>query len=64
MNNKKITQKLNQLKDIAFEQWPKHGIKLKAVSANANGLVNSGITKCGVYFFRKWEGNNSELITQ
>jgi len=64
MKNKNITQKLNSLKDIASEQWPKHGIKLRAVSANANGFVNSGITKRGVYFFRKWEGNNSELVTQ
>ena len=64
MKNQSITQKLNSLKDIAFEQWPKHGMKLRSVSANSNGLVNSGITNSGVYFFRKWEGNNSELVTQ
>ena len=64
MKNQNITQKLNSLKNIAFEQWSKHGIKLKAVSANADGLVNSGITKQGIYFFRKWEGNNSEFVAQ
>ena len=64
MKNQNITQKLNTLKDIAFEQWHKHGIKMRAVSANANGLVNSGITSSGVYFFRKWEGNYSEFVTQ
>jgi hypothetical protein len=48
-------EKINQLADVPFEQWPNHGIKLTAVSANANGIVNSGILANGQYFYRKWE---------
>lgn len=53
-----ILSKLNELKAVPFEQWPSRGIKLGAVSANADGIVNSGILKGrgvkGVYFYRKW----------
>lgn len=49
--------KLNTLKNIPFEQWPSHGVRLQAVSANGDGIVNSGITSCGTYFFRKWTKN-------
>ena len=36
---------------LPFEQWP---TRLKAVSANANGIVNSGILSDGRYFSRQW----------
>jgi hypothetical protein len=49
--------KLNSLKDINFEAWPKHGVKLRAVSANADGSVNSGILADGRYFHRVWSDN-------
>lgn len=42
---------LNTLLDQPFEQWP---LRLKAVSANSDGRVNSGILKDGTYFYRKW----------
>ena len=49
-----MKSKLNDLKDIPFERWPEYGVVLKAVSANASGIVNSGITNKGIYFFRSW----------
>jgi len=58
-----MKDKLNTLKATPFEKWPEHGISLQAVSANADGIVNSGITSCGTYFFRVWSNNwsNSEF---
>lgn len=47
----KFKQRIDKLIHVAFEQWPKHGIRLLAVSANANGAVNSGLTK-QFYFYR------------
>lgn len=47
MNN--TLDKINALKDIPYEKW---GLKLKAVSINAHGKVNSGKTKEGIFFFR------------
>ena len=41
---------LNKYLDVPFEKWP---IKLSAVSANANGIVQSGILSTGQYFTRK-----------
>lgn len=60
----KLIDHLNSLKSIPFEQWSRLGIKLKAVSANSNGEVNSGITLTGVYFFRKYTNNfqDSEFV--
>lgn len=52
--------KLNTLLNIPFEQWPKHGVKLGAVSANANGKVNSGICRDGTYFYRVYEKDGNE----
>lgn len=46
---------LNALLDVPFEQWPRHGFRLRAVSANADGKVNSGVLSSGQYFYRKWE---------
>lgn len=56
-----MTELLRELNNVPFEKWP---IKLKAVSANADGRVNSGITQSGVYFFRKWSADfqTSELV--
>jgi hypothetical protein len=34
---------INSLLFVPFEDWPKHGIHLRAVSANADGHVNSGL---------------------
>lgn len=47
---KTTIQKLNQLKDTPYEKW---NLRLKAVSINSNGMVNSGKTKCGTFFFRE-----------
>ena len=52
-----MKNKLNDLKDIPFERWPEYGVVLKAVSANASGIVNSGITNKGIYFFRDKDSN-------
>jgi len=46
-------KQLDKLIDVPFEQWPKHGVRLKAVSANANGIVTSGILLDGTYFYRQ-----------
>lgn len=46
-----FTQQVNQLINTPFEQWPIH---LKAVSANANGRVNSFLTS-KYYGYRKHE---------
>lgn len=45
---------LNSLKNTPIEQWPSN-IRLKAVSANSSGIVNSGILSNGAHFFRKHE---------
>lgn len=50
-----LLKKLNTLLDVPFERWSENGISLKAVSANANGIVQSGILKDKTYFFRKHE---------
>lgn len=55
-----LIKKLNTLSKVPFERWPSHGVKLKAVSANAGGIVNSGITSSGVYFYRKWTADFSQ----
>ncbi len=56
-----VTQeKLNTLLGVEFEKWPKRGVKLRAVSANASGHVNSGILHDGRYFYRAWRNNFSE----
>lgn len=44
---------LNSLVGVPFEKWHLSGIRLKAVSACADGLVNSGILASGQYFYRK-----------
>lgn len=51
---------LNSLKDVPKEQWAQHGVFLSAVSANADGEVNSGILRTGQYFFRKWSAGFTE----
>lgn len=50
-----MQDKLNQLLEVPFELWRSYGLRLKAVSANADGRVNSGILSNGIYFYRKWE---------
>jgi len=53
-----LLKRLNELLNVPFEDWPSHGINLAAVSANADGRVNSGITRKGkVYFYRKWDSS-------
>ena len=54
--------KLNSLSSIPFEEWRSHGVSLRAVSANANGIVESGITSKGVYFYRRWNTGKSEFV--
>lgn len=54
MTKKSILSILNSLKNVPKEQWPSN-IKLKAVSANSDGIVNSGILSNGVYFHLKHE---------
>jgi hypothetical protein len=36
---------LNKLLNVPFEKWHEHGVRLAAVSANANGIVNSGLIR-------------------
>lgn len=56
MNYPRVTMALlNSLAAVEFEQWHKHGVFFRAVSANANGRVNSGILKDSRYFYRKGE---------
>lgn len=47
---------LNKLLNVPFEQWRSHGVSLAAVSANANGMVNSGLIRISKkgrkYFYR------------
>lgn len=50
-----ILIKLNSLIDVEIECWHTKGIKLRAASFSANGLVNSGILKDGTYFYKKWD---------
>lgn len=51
-------QKLNTLLTVPLEQWHAHGVALAAVSANADGMVVSGITKrTRQYFFKRWDYN-------
>lgn len=61
-----MKETLNKLLNVEFEQWPKHGVRLHAVSANANGKVNSGITSNGTYFYRKWSPGfkSSEFVIE
>jgi hypothetical protein len=47
--------KLRSLDTIPFEEWLEHGVSLRAVSANGDGRVNSGILRNGQYFYRVWE---------
>lgn len=47
--------RLNTLMQIPFEKWNNHGVGLMAVSANAEGLVNSGILSSGEYFYKCWD---------
>lgn len=55
-----LIKKLNALSEVPFERWHLHGVELRAVSANSGGIVSSGITNSGVYFYRKWEANFSK----
>lgn len=47
--------KIKEMLDTPMEKWAEQGVVLKAVSANADGRVNSGITKDGIYFWRRSE---------
>lgn len=53
---KRVTiEQLRALDQVPFEKWrDTSGIRLKAVSANSHGTVNSGILLDGRYFFRVW----------
>lgn len=56
--------KINALKTIPHEQWHKHGITLLAVSANSNGIVNSGIIKLNnqkLFFSREYKTETNKL---
>ena len=57
---------LNSLKSVPFEKWPEHIVSLRAVSANADGMVNSGLLQNGRYFWRKWYrgGEVSEFVLE
>ena len=63
MIKKSILSILNSLKNVPKEQWPS-SIKLKAVSANSDGLVDSGILSNGVYFYLKHEFVNGTFTGQ
>lgn len=43
MSTTQVADKANRLADIPMEQWHANGLPTKAVSANANGMVNSFI---------------------
>jgi len=45
---------LNFYIGVPVEDWPK-SIGLKTYSANADGLVGSGILKSGKHFYKKWD---------
>ena len=45
---------LDELREVPFEKWKARGVKLRAVSANAGGVVNSGVLQDGRYFLRQW----------
>lgn len=50
-----MTPDLNKYIDVPVEKWPK-SLRLKAFSANADGMVNSGILKSsGKHFYKKWD---------
>lgn len=51
-NHKELEDKLNTLLYVPMEKWNTKGIKLKAVSSNSNGMVNSGILSTGEHFYR------------
>jgi hypothetical protein len=55
---------LNKLKDVPFEKWPSHRVRLSAVSANADGIVRSGILQDRRYFTLKHFDNftRSEFV--
>ena len=55
-----MLEKLNKLLNVPMEQWYENGIRTKAISANSNGIVNSGILSNGTYFYRKWRNNFTE----
>lgn len=61
-----IHRLLQSLLDTSFESWPAI-IRLKAVSANANGIVNSAILKFQrktYYITRQHKPQIHFLITQ
>ena len=66
MMNNQLISRLNALKNVPFEKWALHGIRLKAVSAGSDGEVRSGITSSGIHFFRKYTNNfqDSEFVTE
>ena len=55
-----MLDRLNKLLSVPMEEWRSHGFKFKAVSANAHGIVNSGILSNGTYFYRKWNQGFTE----
>jgi len=59
-----MINKLNALLSVPLEQWLTNGVSLRAASANSSGMVNSGITKDGTYFYRKHNLTNqtSEFV--
>lgn len=46
---------LNRYINTPVEKWP---FRLKSYSANADGMVNSGILKSGKHFYKKWTYSN------
>lgn len=59
MTNEQLERRLNQFAAVPFELWPAD-LRLCAVSANASGIVNSGLIARGrgrgkVHFRRTWE---------
>lgn len=57
-----MIDKLNQLINVPMEQWHKRGVDLKAVSANANGRVNSGLVgPSRIHFYRVGSGDKSRF---
>lgn len=43
---------LNELLTTPLEKWSERGVRLRAVRANADGIVASGILKDGRCFYR------------
>ena len=61
MKTEQIEKRLNEFAAVPFESWPAD-LRLCAVSANASGLVNSGLIARGrgksggkIHFRRTWE---------